>query len=122
MLLAFPFLAGLAIPLPFLAVAALALLAGLGIETFSVLWDTCLQQEVPPNRLSRVYGYDMLGSVALIPAGYAAVGPVADAVGTAQTLWAAFAISTVATLAMLAISNVRRLRRTAPAAVVQPSR
>src|SRR5262249_10124921 len=119
MLLAFPVLAALAIPLPVAAVAAFALVAGLGIEIFSVMWDTCMQQEIPADRLSRVYGYDMLGSVVLIPVGYAAVGPLATAVGTGEALWLAFALCTAVTLAMLAVADVREVRR---AAVMQPSR
>jgi MFS family permease len=111
--LAFPFLAALAIPLPLAAIAALALTAGLGIEIFSVMWDTCMQQEIPADRLSRVYGYDMLGSVVLIPVGYATVGPLASAIGTSETLWLSFAICVAVTVATLAVRDVRELGRAA---------
>ena len=57
------------------SVLVLAFAAGLGIETFGVLWDTTMQQEIPQDRLSRVYSYDALGSFALIPLGLALAGP-----------------------------------------------
>ena len=34
-----------------------------------------MQQEIPADRLSRVYSYDALGSWALIPLGLAIAGP-----------------------------------------------
>ena len=51
---AVPYLFGLAIPLPLVSVLVLAFAAGLGIETFGVLWDTTMQQEIPQDRLSRL--------------------------------------------------------------------
>ncbi|MGZ4319323.1 MAG: MFS transporter [Gaiellaceae bacterium] len=110
-LLTVPFLFGLAIPLPLAGVAALALVAGLGAETFGVLWDTTMQQEIPQDRLSRVYSYDALGSFALIPLGLAAAGPIAEAIGTDTALFAAGLISLTATLAVLLVRDVRTLER-----------
>ena len=49
LLLVVPYLFGLAIPLPLVSVLVLAFAAGLGIETFGVLWDTTMQQEIPPG-------------------------------------------------------------------------
>jgi len=112
-LLTVPFLFGLAIPLPLAGVAALALFAGFGAETFGVLWDTTMQQEIPQDRLSRVYSYDALGSFALIPLGLAAAGPIAEAIGTEKTLFAAGLISLGATVAVLFVRDVRTLQRRA---------
>jgi MFS family permease len=108
-----PFLFGLAIPLPLAGVAALALVAGIGAQTSSVLWDTTMQQEIPHDRLSRVYSYDALGSFALIPLGLAVAGPIAEAIGTNKTLYAAGLISLAATLAVLLVRDVRTLERRA---------
>lgn len=110
-LLATPLLAALAVPLPLAAVCLCALVAGIGIEVFGVMWETSLQQEVPQDRLSRVYSYDALGSFVFIPIGLAIVGPVAEALGTSETLWLAFGINTLITVAVLAVADVRRLRR-----------
>ena len=40
-----------------------ALLAGIGLEIFSVFWDISLQPHVPIDRLSRVSAWDSLGSL-----------------------------------------------------------
>lgn len=112
-LLSIPLLLGLADPLPLLGLLPLALLAGVGNETFGVLWDTAMQQEIPQEKLSRVSSYDALGSFALIPLGLAAAGPIADLIGTRETFIGAAAISLVATLAVLTSRDVRTLPRRA---------
>jgi MFS family permease len=111
---------GLAIPLPLVSVLVLAFAAGLGIETFGVLWDTTMQQEIPQDRLSRVYSYDALGSFALVPVGLAVAGPVAEAIGTRPTLIAAGVLSLGATLAVLFVPEVRELRRRRPIELREP--
>ena len=108
-----PFLFGLAVPLPLVSVAALAFVAGIGAESFGILWDTTMQQEIPQDRLSRVYSYDALGSFALIPLGLAVAGPVAEAIGTGRTLAIAGLISLTATLSVLFVRDVRTLERRA---------
>jgi MFS family permease len=120
-LLATPLLAALAVPLQLAAVCLLALVAGIGLEVFGVMWDTSLQQEVPQDRLSRVYSYDALGSFVFIPIGLAIVGPVAEVLGTSETLWLAFGINTVVTVAVLAVPDVRRLRRRPLSQADQPA-
>lgn len=120
-LLSVPLLFGLAIPLPLAAVLALGVLAGIGTETFGVLWDTTMQQEISQDRLSRVSSYDALGSFALIPLGLAAAGPVAEAIGTSTTLFAAGLISLTATLAVLLVRDVRDLRRRTPVVLHEPA-
>jgi MFS family permease len=120
MLLTLPVLVALAVPLPVLAIAAFAFLAGLGLELFGVLWDTTMQQEVPAEKLSRVYSYDALGSFVLIPLGFAAVGPVADLIGTRETLLLAAGLNLVATVAVLGVRDVRTLPRRDPLAEPEP--
>lgn len=115
----------LALPLPLVAlgfplgvpgIAAAALVAGVGNEIFGLLWHTTMQQEIPPDKLSRVYSYDALGSIGLVPIGYALAGPAAEAFGTGATLWGAAAIGVGVTLAVLLVRDVRTLeRRSAPA-------
>ena len=74
-------------------------------------WDTTMQQQIPGAMLSRLYAYDMLGSVAMIPAGFAVAGPLADAIGTRATVYGAAALVVVATLPVFAVRDVRELRR-----------
>jgi predicted MFS family arabinose efflux permease len=104
-------LVALGFPLGVPAIAAVAFVAGVGSEIFGLLWQTTVQQEIPVDMLSRVYSYDALGSLALVPIGYAVAGPIADAIGVRATLWGAAAIGFGVTLAVLAVRDVRTLER-----------
>jgi MFS family permease len=91
-------------------------LAGMATEQFGVAWETTMQQQIPADRLARVYSYDMLGSFIAIPIGQVAAGPAAEAIGTEPALLVAAGIVVVAVIGMLASRDVRRLEhRTAPA-------
>ena len=109
--LLFPPLVLLAIEAPWPAIAASALLAGIGIELFSVFWDTSLQAHVPNEVLSRVSAWDAIGSLVLIPAAYAIVGPVSDAIGIDETLWICAGIVLVSITVQLLSRQVRELPR-----------
>jgi len=110
-ILIFPPLVLLAIGAPWPVLAAATLLMGIGIELFSVLWDTALQAHVPNEVLSRVSAWDYIGSLVLIPAAYAIAGPLADAIGIEQTLWICSGIVLVAIAAQLLSREVRELPR-----------
>lgn len=101
----------LAVPLPVALVAGAALIAGAGAETFGVLWETTVQQEIPQEKLSRVSSYDALGSFVLTPIGLAIAGPLAEALGTQRTLVGAALLSFIVTLVVFAVPEVRRLER-----------
>jgi predicted MFS family arabinose efflux permease len=109
-----PALVLLAVEAPWPAIAAATLLTGAGIELFSVFWDTSLQTHVPNEVLSRVSAWDAIGSLVLIPAAYAIVGPVADAIGIDRTLWICAGIVFVAIAAQLLSRDVRELPRLPP--------
>jgi predicted MFS family arabinose efflux permease len=98
-------------PAPVAAVASAAFAMGFGIEVFAVCWDTTMQQQIPGEMLSRVYSYDALGSLALIPLGFAIAGPLANVIGTGATLYAASALVVGATLPVFGVKDVRELRR-----------
>jgi hypothetical protein len=87
---------------PFVAVIALAFLAGLGFSLFEVWWETALVRHIPPHALSRVSAYDWMGSLALLPVGFAVAGPLAAALGARTVLGvgaaAAFVMLTLALL------------------------
>ena len=108
--LALPFVL-LAFEAPTLLIAASAVAGGIGIEVFGVLWDTSLQQHVPPDRLSRVSSYDALGSFALMPLGLLVVGPIADAVGVKEELLGVAGLIGALSLAVVCVPSVRNLRR-----------
>jgi hypothetical protein len=110
----------LAVPAPLVAVAAAAFVAGAGVEFFEVIWATTLQQQIAPKRLSRVSSYDLLGSFVLVPVGTVVIGPLAQAVGATDTLWAAAFVVVGATTAVLAVADVRGLKRVDAAAAAEP--
>jgi hypothetical protein len=87
------------------------LLAGVGIEVFSVAWETTVQEHIPADRLARVYSCDALGGMLAVPVGQVAGGPVAVAIGTGAALLAGAGVMGLALLAMLANPDVRRLGR-----------
>lgn len=98
-------------PLPLGGVVATAFAAGICVEVFGVLWQTTMQQEIPSEKLARLSSYDAVGSFALMPIGYAIIGPLAAAIGTGTTFLATAAITIVATLLVFLSRDVRTLER-----------
>ena len=108
---------GLAFQVPLSALAVAGFVAGLCIEQFGVAWETSLQQEIPAEKLARVYSYDMVGSFVAIPVAQVATGPLAQVLGVHASLLGAAGVIAVATVAMLAVPDVRGLRVRGTAAV-----
>jgi len=92
-------------------IAAVAFVAGLGLEIFGVNWITALQQHVPRHVLSRVSSYDALGSFVFIPLGLVIAGPLAAQLGATETLWLFLAIGLLSIGGALLSRDVRTLRR-----------
>src|SRR6202042_2321706 len=101
----------LALKLPWETLVVTALVTGFGNMLFNTLWETTLQQHVPPASLSRVSAYDWFGSLLCQPLGLALAGGVAGGVGVSRTLWIPAAVDLVAVAAILAAPSVRNLRR-----------
>ena len=113
----FPFalpLLALAVPAPLPVVIVAAFAAGFSIEIFGVLWDTSMQQEIPQEKLSRLYAYDALGSLALTPLALAVLGPIAGAIGSRATFVACAILVVGATVPVLFSRDVRTLERRIP--------
>ena len=104
-------LLALARPAPLAIVIVAAFIAGFSVEIFGVLWDTAMQQEIPQEKLSRLYSYDALGSWALMPTALAVLGPIAAGIGTGATLLACAALVVAATAPVLLSRDVRTLER-----------
>lgn len=92
-------------------VVAIGFVYGYFIEIFGVMWTVAMQQQIPKEKLSRMFSYDMLGSWALMPIGMAAVGPVAAAVGDRATLLGCAGLTVAATAPVLLSRDVRTLER-----------
>jgi MFS family permease len=99
----------LAFRAPVVVIGAGALLAGLGNMVFNSLWETALQQHIPPAALSRVSAYDWFGSMAFQPIGLVVAGPAAAAIGISTTLWIAAAGSLAVAALAVATPSIRRL-------------
>jgi MFS family permease len=92
---------------PLALVVPLAVATGVSFAIFDVLWSTALAQRIPPAALSRVSAYDWMGSLGLLPLGYLAAGPLAEALGTTAVVVA----GGVTTLLILALCLVPRETR-----------
>lgn len=109
------FIAGLSlISLAFVptATGAIALFAleGFGLMIFGLIWEISLQELVPQEAFGRVASLDMLGSFALLPIGFIAVGWLADHIGGIATIIIC-AGSGVATIAfVLSIPAIRKFQ------------
>lgn len=104
----------LALGAPPAVIAVAAVVSGAGFSIFGVLWQTALQTQVPAAALSRVSSYDWLGSLALLPAGYALAGPAAARLGLHLALALSAAWILLSSLAVLMVPSVRRLAAEPP--------
>ncbi|MEU6556627.1 MFS transporter [Streptomyces sp. NPDC046915] len=116
------------VPLVVLAGAPDALLLGVAmfvsgaaLEQFGVAWDVSLQENIPEDRLARVYAYDALGSFVALPLGEMAAGPVAARLGVHTTLLAGAALVLAATAAALCSRQIRDLTTGHPSPAPGPS-
>jgi predicted MFS family arabinose efflux permease len=87
-----------------------AVLAGAGSIGFNATWESTVQREVPRESLSRVMAYDMFGSFALAPLGFAFGGLLVDPLGATTTLFAAGILLGGLAAMLWAIPGIRRLR------------
>jgi MFS family permease len=101
---------------PLALIVPLALVTGFGFASFDVLWSTALAQRIPPAALSRVSSFDWMGSLALMPLGYLAAGPLAAAIGATAVMVGGGAIALAIVAACLAPRETRELERHAPTA------
>jgi MFS family permease len=98
-------------PFPAIAVAAAGLLAWVTLSFSITLWQTTLQELIPREALSRVISYDWLGSLVLMPLGFAVAGPVSKAIGIDTTLWLSAALLLVSSAAIALVPSVRAITR-----------
>ncbi|HEY7464932.1 MAG TPA: MFS transporter [Candidatus Limnocylindria bacterium] len=105
-----------------LIIAAGACVTIAAIVISNTLWDTMIQQHIPPTAISRVSGYDWMFSLVFQPLAFAAVGPVSESIGIAETLLVCTAIGVAANSLVLAVPSVRNLRRLEDRNVTQPMR
>ncbi|MDF1603546.1 MFS transporter [Nocardioides sp. YIM 152315] len=88
-----------------------AFLHGFGLQIFDVFWDLSIQQNVDPEKLARVYSFDIVGSFVARPLGLAMTGPIATAVGLDAWLVVVGCVMGGSALLSLVSSDVRHLAR-----------
>jgi hypothetical protein len=103
-------LLGAAAPVPLLCAAGLV--ASWGLTCGDIIWFTAFQLHVPDHLMSRLSSFDWFGSVALNPLGYALVGPLANVLGVATTLYLAAALNAAVSVGVAATPAIRGLERT----------
>jgi MFS family permease len=105
-------LASFALGAPLVVVYPLELLGGMAFALFIVWWETALARLVPPHLLSRVTSFDWLGSIALMPIGYVAAGPLGESLGAGPVLVGGAAIGLAALVAAQLANETRNLTDT----------
>lgn len=104
-------IAALAFPTHFPLLLVAAVIGGVGFDLFSINWETAMQENVPEEKLSRVFSYDMLGSFVAIPVGQVGAGVAAAAIGPRPVILTAVALYLVIGALVLATPAVWQLRR-----------
>jgi predicted MFS family arabinose efflux permease len=97
---------------PFTTVLLLAFSVGLTFALFEIWWETALVRHIPADALSRVSSYDWMGSLALLPLGFAIAGPVASVVGARTVLGVGAGVTFVTLLAAMTPRSTRQLSLT----------
>jgi MFS family permease len=89
-----------------------AALHGFGLEVFDQNWEISIVQNVPEDKLSRVFSFDALGSYVARPLGLVVTGPVAASVGYTNWLLVVAAVMGCSSLlAVVLVPDIRRLVR-----------
>lgn len=108
--IALPMIA-LGLDLPLVVMITAAVVAGMGTELFGMGWNLAMQEQVPPETLSRAYSYDALGSFVAMPIGQLVWGPAGAWLGMQHLLVLSGVAYLVITALMLGSRSVRGLRR-----------
>lgn len=95
------------------AVTFALFLLGVALEQFAVAWDVSLQQNVPGDKLGRVYSVDAVGGFIAIPLGEVLAGPLLVSYGASPILILAGLTIIAVTLLVLTVPEVRNLERQA---------
>jgi MFS family permease len=106
---------GIALALPRAALVAVACVSGAAGALTGVWWETTLARHIPPGSLSRVSAWDYMGSLALMPLGFAVAGPLADAFGVRWVL----GVGSVLGALMAALALTPKSVRSLPAAPLE---
>lgn len=111
----FPLILVIGLQLDAVAPAVIAAaLFGSALTIGTTLWYQALATHVPAESLARVTSYDEVGSMALNPIGYAAVGAIAAGIGMAATFAVVIGSHLLMLVWLLASRDVNAITREAP--------
>jgi predicted MFS family arabinose efflux permease len=100
----------LALVLPLAVICVIAFGLGVLLEVMMVQWTVAMATRIPPGKLARVSSYDALGSMAAMPVGALAAGPLAAAIGVRAAQFAAAAVIVTASALTLVPRDIRTIR------------
>ena len=100
----------LALVLPLAVICVVAFALGVLLEVMMVQWTVAMATRIPPGKLARVSSYDALGSMAAMPIGALAAGPLAAAIGVSAAQFAAAAVIVTASALTLVPRDIRTIR------------
>jgi len=93
---------------PFVVIAA-AVVMGVGLSLGQTIWVTLLHRLVPNDKLGRVSSIDLLGSMALLPIGYALAGVLTDSSGPRSVFVAGGTLCVLLNIIPLFLRAIREL-------------
>ena len=105
----------LALHAPVYAVAAGALLAGLGGAIAGALESTAQQQRIPAGMLARISAIQLTGSYALGSAAWVVIGPISGLVGAPALLAFGAGYAALSSAVVAALPSIRSVRWEPPA-------
>ena len=101
----------LGLHLPIYVVDVLQFATGIGMTMSNTFLWTALQEQIPPEAMSRVSSFEYGGSLSVTPIGYALAGPLAVAIGPGPALIAMCAAAVLLNPLVLLVRDVRNLTR-----------
>lgn len=113
-------LLALAPPLATWEIAVAAALGGIGMVFQATVWAATTQSLIPAEAVSRVDAYDWLISLAVMPAGLAVVGPLAERLGDTATLVGATLLLGLPCALIVLVPGVRSVRTAADGSIAAP--
>jgi MFS family permease len=103
----------LGLHLPIYVVDVLAFARGIGGTMSNTFLWTAMQEQIPPEAMSRVSSFEYGGSLSVMPIGLALAGPLAAAIGPGAALIACCGAAVLLNPLMLLVRDVRNLTRLA---------